>query len=161
MEFDKRLERAIIRGRQTREAKGREAEEQAITEEELRALHSRYRIELSEHIEACLRKLAEHFPGFEYQTIVSEDGWGARISRDDVTGGRGRKLRTRYSRLEMVIRPFSSAHIIELTAKAAVRNKEIYNRTHFQFLSQADMESFTELIDLWALEYAERYSAQA
>ncbi len=28
-----------------------------------------------------------------------------------------------------------------------------------QFLSQADLDSFKEMIDLWVLEYAEKYSA--
>ena len=65
-----------------------------------------------------------------------------------------------YSRFEMVIRPLSSAHIVELAAKATVRNKEIFNRSHFQFLNQVDVDSFSEMIDLWALEYAEQFAAR-
>jgi hypothetical protein len=60
----------------------------------------------------------------------------------------------------MLVRPFSSTHIIELAAKATVRNKEIFNRSHFQFLNQIDVDSFRELIDLWALEYAEQFAAR-
>ena len=158
MEFEKRLERAIGRGRQVRDARNRTDTRQQMTEEELRSLHSRYRLELSEHIESCLRKIADYFPGFRFETLVGEDGWGAKISRDDVVG-RG-SLETRYSRFEMVIRPFSSARIVELAGKATIQNKEAFNRTHFQFLMEVDLESFTEVIDLWAVEYAELYAAR-
>ena len=156
MDFEKRLERAITRGRERRVHSGRLEAERALNEEELRALHSKYRLDLSEHIETCLKKLSEHFLGFQYKTIVGEEGWGARISRDDFSGGRARN---KYSRLEMTIRPFSSARIIELAAKGAIRNKEVFNRTHFQFVDQADIDSFRELIDLWVLEYAEQYAS--
>lgn len=160
MEFDKRLERAIQRGQQTRTRKGREEAEKLLTEEELRTLHSQCRLELSERIEACLRQMADHFLGFRYQSIVGEEGWGARISRDDINIQPGGRKSTRYSRLEMLVRPFSQAHIVELVAKGTIRNKEVMNRNHFQFLSQVDAESFCELIDLWALEYAEQYAAR-
>ena len=60
----------------------------------------------------------------------------------------------------MLIRPFSSSHIVELVGKATIRNKEAFNRTHFQFLREVDVDSFTELIDLWILEYAELYAAR-
>ena len=159
MDFEKRLERAIDRGRQARDARARQQAERALTEEELKSLHSRYRLELSEHIESNLKRLADRFPGFRFQSIVSEQGWGARISRDDFAR-RGGETVNLYSRLEMVVRPYSSAHIVELAAKATVANKEIFNRTHFQFLNQADLDSFRELIDLWVLEYAEQYAAR-
>ena len=158
MEFEKRLERAITRGRERRDLSGREQAERALNEEELRSLHSKYRLDLSEHIETCLKKLSEHFLGFQYKTVVGEEGWGARISRDDFSGSSGRS-RNMYSRLEMIIRPFSSARIIELAAKGTVHNKEIFNRTHFQFLAQVDVESFREMIDLWIIEYAEQYAS--
>jgi hypothetical protein len=157
MEFEKRLERAIDRGRHARETIGRKQTEQSISEEDLKNLHSRCRIDLSEHIESCLRKVADAFPGFRFETVVGEEGWGARLSRDDFRGGRD--AANTYSRLEMLVRPFSTAHIVELTVKATVRNKEVFNRSHYQFLSQMDAESFTELIDRWVREYVERYAA--
>ena len=160
MDFDKRLQRAIQRGQHARDAEGQRQAEKAVTEEELRDLHSRCRIDFSEHIEKCLNQLADHFLGFQFQTIVSEDGWGAKVSRDDVDVGPGRPVRSVYSRLEMVIRPFSSTHIVELAVKGTIRNKEVLQRTHFQFLSELDVDSFSELIDLWVLEYAEQYSAR-
>ncbi len=161
MDFDKRLERAVERGQQARRRRGQQEAQRALTEEELHRLHSQYRIELSEHIESCLRKLADRFPGFRFQTIVSDEGWGARVSRDDLVLGPDGKAENRYSRLEMVVRPFSSAHIVELAAKGTIHNREVFNRKHFQLLSQADVDSFRELIDLWVLEYAEQFAAKA
>ena len=158
MDFEKRLEKAIVRGQQNRDIQAREKAEQAMSEEELKSLHSRYRIDLSDHIENCLKKLADHFPGFRFQTLVSDDGWGAKISRDDFNRQAGSGSKNLYSRFEMLIRPFSSTHIVELVAKGTIQNKEILSRTHYQFLNQADVESFTELIDLWVLEYAEKFS---
>ncbi|MBM84369.1 MAG: hypothetical protein CMJ78_27760 [Planctomycetaceae bacterium] len=160
MDFDKRLERAIERGQRSKDAESRAAAEKAMTEEDLRNLHSKCRLEMTEHIENCLQQVSDHFPGFEYKTVVDEKGWGGRVIRDDLGFSGQRKPENFYSRLEMVVRPFSSTHIIELAAKSTIRNKEAFNRTHFQFLSEADMDSFSELIDLWVLEFAEKYSAQ-
>ena len=63
-----------------------------------------------------------------------------------------------YSRVAIVVRPFTDAHIIAIAAKATIRNREILNRSHYQFLAQHDMTSFCELIDLWVLEYAEKFA---
>jgi hypothetical protein len=159
MEFDKRLEKAIERGQRRSDAREQEAAQAALSEEELRRLHSQHRLALSEHIEHCLRALPQHFPGFRYETIVGERGWGAAIRRDDLIIQPGRGKAEYFSRLEMVIRPYSSAHILELQAKGTIRNKEAYQRSHYQRLSDIDITSFSELIDLWVLEYAEQYAA--
>jgi len=160
MDFEQRLERAIGRGERARLTKGQQQSDKALSDEALKILHSKVRLDLSEHIENCLRKIADHFPGFRFQTVVGEEGWGAKISRDDFGGSRRRDVENRYSRVEMAIRPYSPAKIVEMTAKATVRNKEIFNRSHFQFLSEVDAEAFAELIDLWVLEYAEKYAAE-
>lgn len=160
MDFDQRLERAIERGQRKRSAEDRERAERAMTEDEFKNLHSKARLELSEHIEACLRKLPEVFPGFDFVTVMESDGWGAKISRDDVAPATGKGLTRVYSRLEMVIRPYSPSHIVELVARGAIRNKEVLSRSHFQMLAQIDLESFSELIDQWVLEYAEKFSAR-
>ena len=89
MDFDKRLQRAIERGRTTRDAIGRATAERELSEEELKSLHSRYRLELVERIENCLKKLADHFPGFQYSPQMTDSGWGAAISRDDLAVQRG------------------------------------------------------------------------
>lgn len=160
MDFDQRLERAIERGQRQRSADDRQRAERAMTEDEFKNLHSKTRLDLSEHIEACLRKLPEYFPGFDFESVVDTDGWGAKISRDDVGQGVGKGLTRLYSRLELVIRPYTASHIVELIARGAIRNKEVLSRSHFQMLTQLDLEAFRELIDQWVLEYAEKFSAR-
>ena len=160
MEFEERLQRAVKRGRQTQDERGRAEAEKALSEEELKTLHSQYRIELSERIETCLTKLSEQFPGFRYESVLDEEGWGSNISRDDVALSEQRQVANQYSRLQMVIRPFSEAHIVEMAAKGTIRNREVFNRTRYQRLEQVDTESFSENIDLWVLEYAEKYAEQ-
>jgi hypothetical protein len=159
MEFEDRLEKAIERGHRAGDARARAEAERALTEKELQRLHSQYRLELSEHIERCLTRLADRFPGFRFETIVGPRGWGAAISRDDLRLKPPRDRRTRFSRLEMVITPVSPSLVLELVAKATVGNREIFSRTHFQRLTELDTTSFAEMIDLWVLEYAERYAA--
>jgi len=158
MEFKNRLKRAIERGRQRSDDLSRAEARKALSDEELRRLHSQYRLELSEQIEVCMRQLAEQFPGFDFENLVSDKGWGAAVSRDDVEFA-GRRRDNAFSQLQMLIRPISSSHVVELAAKGTIRNKEIFNRTHFQRLEEADPTTFAEMIDLWVLEYAEQYSA--
>ena len=161
MDFHERLEKAIGRGQRASDVRARAKAEKAVTEKELARLHSQYRLQLSERIEACLRQLSDHLPGFRFETIVNDRGWGAAISRDDVKMRSGRGRTNYYSRLEMVVRPASSYHLLDLTAKATIRNRELFNRSHFQRLIEADVTSFTEMIDLWVLEYAELYAAKS
>ncbi len=162
MDFESRLSQAIQRGEQTREARQHVREQKALSEEELRNLHSSIRLDLTERIEAGLRQLADHFPGFRFETVVAEDGWGARISRDDVNLSRSssRRSASLYSRFQILIKPFSGrAKIIEAHAKGTIRNREILNRNSFQFLTECDRERFHEVIDQWILEYAEKFAA--
>jgi hypothetical protein len=160
MEFHQRLEKAIDRGHRTRDARARADAVKALTEKELARLHSQYRLELSERIEGCLRQLADRFPGFRFETLVNEKGWGAAISRDDIRLQSGGGRDTYFSRLEMLIRPASSYQVLDLAAKATIRNKELFHRSHFQELAEVDLTSFSEMIDLWVLEYAELYAAK-
>lgn len=159
MNFDDRLQRAIERGEKTRTSRGQEALAKQLSLEELRALHARYRIDLSDHVDNCLRKLADLLPGFKFQSIMGEEGWGARITRDDLKLVAGRPPETRYSRLEVVITPFKSGEILEVVTKGTVRNREVSNRKHYQKLAEFDLETFQELIDLRVLEFAEQYTA--
>ena len=159
-DFQQRLSKAIERGEQTRDSKLREAAEKKFTEEEYRRLHNDLRLQVSDHIEACLSQLTDHFPGFQFETVYGDRGWGGACSRDDVGLGRGGRNEF-YSRLEMVVRPFSDYHVLDLNAKGTIRNKEVFNRNHFQKLTDADPDSFQELVDLWVLEYAELYAAKS
>ena len=159
MDFQERLEKAIQRGQRTQDAEARARAEQALGEEELKRLHSQYRLELSEHIEQSMRQLAQQFPGFRFETLVGAAGWGAAISRDNLVMSAG-KRENYFSRLEVVVRPFASSHVLELAAKGTIRNKEIFNRNQYQMLSHVDMSSFGEVVDRWILEYAELYAAK-
>jgi hypothetical protein len=161
VEFHNRLDKAIERGRRASSARVRAEARQAVTEQQLARLHSQYRLQLSERIENCLRQLADRFPGFGFETIVSERGWGAAISRDDIILKSRSRQTSYYSRLEMLIRPASSYHVLDLRAKATIRNKELFNRSHFQRLTEVDLTSFTETIDLWVLEYAELFATKS
>ncbi|MGA2618219.1 MAG: hypothetical protein ABSF26_11450 [Thermoguttaceae bacterium] len=156
-DFQQRLERAIERGQRTGQARAQA--DRAWSEKELHRLHTQARLTLSEHIEQCLRQLADRFPGFRFETIVDGRGWGAAVSREDLRLQGADRRRTFFSRLEMVIAPVSAALIIELAAKATVCNRELFSRTHYQRLVELELTSMVETIDLWALEYAERYAA--
>lgn len=160
MDFDERLQRAIQRGQRRGDAKSQAAAAEAMSEEELKRLHIKYRLELSEHIEKCIRTLPTHFPGFQYETIYGERGWGAACKRDDIRVARRGQRDNLYSRLEMTVRPHTSLNVLELTAKGTVQNKEVFNRTHFEPLADVDSAKFAELVDLWVLEYAELYAAE-
>jgi hypothetical protein len=160
MDFQERLEKAIQRGRRSQDAEVRARAEQAVTEEELRRLHSQYRLELSEHVEHCLRQLPRHFPGFRYETLVGDRGWGGAVSRDDLSLG-DRRRENVFSRLEVVVRPYTAAHVLELAAKGTIRNKELFNRGQYQVLTDVDLTTFNEQVDRWVLEYAELYAAKS
>ena len=158
-DFDERLQKAINRGQKTRDAQGQAAGEKQATVEDLRNRHSELRIAISEHIEGCLKKLCDHFPGFDYSTVMNEDGWGARITRDDINlvGGTNRNL---YSRLEMLVKPFSDTHILEIATKGTIRNKEALTRSNFRFLNEASESDLIEIVDNLVVDFAEKYSSQ-
>lgn len=159
MDFDDRLRQAIERGQLRSEFTAREAAAKAWTEEEYRRLHSQVRLRLSEQIEACLKRLPNFFPGFQYETMYGDRGWGGACFRDDLVLARGNRS-TNYSRLEMTIRPYSSLHVLDLAAKGTIRNREIFNRNYFEELATANEPKFRELIDAWVLEYAELYTVR-
>jgi hypothetical protein len=158
MSFRERLQKASERGKQARESRADEAAAKALSEEECRRLHSKYRLTIAEHIERRLEEVAENFPGFRFETIVGEEGWGAAVNRDDVGVQEGRR-RNFFSRLQLVVSPFSKYHVLEIVAKGTVRNKETFSRNHYQRLAEFDEESFRELVELWVLDYAEQFAA--
>ena len=159
MDFQERLELAIERGRRLGTARAEEEAQRALTEKELQRLHSQARLQLSEHIERCLHQLADRFPGFRFETIVDQRGWGAAISREDLRLRRDQPRQTCFSRLEMLISPVTPSLILDLTAKATVCNREIFSRSHYQHLTELDLPAFTNMVDFLVLEFAERYAA--
>lgn len=160
MDFQQRLQKAVERGRKSRDDQELAAAQHALSIEELRRLHSKYRLELTEKIEEVLGQLSDQFPGFQLETIVDERGWGSAIVRDDLNLVRNRGRSNLYSRLEMVIRPFSEYHVLDLAVKGAIHNKEVISRNHFQLLAEVDLDTFKETVALWALDYAEQFSAR-
>lgn len=158
MDFNERLKKAASRGARARASREFEAAAEALSEEECKRKHSRLRLTMTDHIEKCLAQLADNFPGFRRETIMDERGWGAGVSRDDhvVRGGRRDNL---FSRLQVVVGPYSEFHVLDVAAKGAVHNKETFSRNHHQPLSDLDEDRFKELIEMWVLDYAELYAA--
>jgi len=158
MDFEKQLERAINRGYRRKDAAEQESAQRRLTEDEFRTLHSKARLQMSDHVAQGLHKLADHFAGFDFREIVSADGWGAKITRDDMAGGAGRPMTRLYSHLELLVKPYSPAHILELVVRGAIRNKETLARSHYQKLEDLDLDAYQDVIDQWILEYAERFA---
>ena len=65
-----------------------------------------------------------------------------------------------YSRLEMVIRPHSDSQVLDLKGKGTVMNRELFNRNFFVPIPEVDSNEFENLIDSWAIEYAEVYASK-
>ena len=158
MSFRERLQRASERGKQTRAAQLNEAAAKALSEEECKRRHSQYRLVLTEHIEKCLSEMADNFPGFRLETVVDESGWGAAVSRDDFRMEGGRRG-TFFSRLQLLVGPYNTYHVLDISAKGTVRNKEVLSRTHYHQLADVDLQNFRDLLEQWVLDYAELYSA--
>jgi hypothetical protein len=153
--FAQQLEKAISRGERAGEARRRAEAQKTVEEREFHRLHTQFRLELCDYIEDCLRRIAEQLPGFQMEPVVSEQGWGAAVTRDDFEMAAGRRPTTRFSRLEMTVHPLTEARVLELTVKATIRSKEFFNRDYYQPLGEIDPGSFQEKIDLWALEFVE------
>lgn len=161
MDFEERLQKAIQRGHRRSQSQAAADAAREMTEEEVRRLHSQYRLQLSDHIEACVRRLPGHFPGFQFETIYGERGWGAACKRDDVRI-RGPSQRTSlYSRLEVTVRPYTALQVLEITAKGTVHNREIFSRQHYERIIDVDIARFLEMIDTWVLEFAELYATKS
>ena len=159
-DFTSRLESAIERGKRRAQHNANQERLKELSEEELKRLHTGYRLSLSERIETAVQRVADHFPGFRQESIYGDAGWGTACYRDDLRMESGRRS-NQYSRLEMMIRPFSELHVLELKGKGTVLNSEMFNRSHYVPISEVDQEEFEQLIDIWAIEYAEIYAAKS
>ena len=157
MDFKERLQKATERGQQARDAKAREAAARALSEEECRRLHSKYRLELTDHIENCLKQLADNFPGFRFSPIADDKGWGSAVQRDDLWLNNGRRENL-LSRFAVTVAPHNQYHVLAVDARGTIRNKEVFTRNHYHSLKDADLDSFKQLIEQWVLEYAEQYA---
>ena len=158
-DFTSRLESAIERGKRRGQHQANEQRAKQLSEEELKRLHTTYRLELSDRIERAVARVADHFPGFRQESLFGEVGWGMACFRDDlqIVSGKRNNL---FSRLEMMIRPYSHLRVLELKGKGTVANRELFNRSHFIPVGEVDQSEFERLIDAWAIEYAELYAAK-
>lgn len=159
-DFSSRLESAIQRGRRRAEHQADEAKRKELSEEELKRMHTSYRLTLSDEIEAAVHRVADHFPGFRNESVFGEEGWGSACYRDDLRLEAGRRSNL-YSRLELVIRPYSDLRVLDLKGKGTVMNRELFNRSFFAKVAEVDIEEFRELIANWSIEYAEQYAAKS
>lgn len=159
-DFESRLESAIARGQRRADVKANQERQKELSEEELRRLHTSYRLSLSDRIETAVNRVADHFPGFQVEALYGEVGWGTACFRDDlrITGG---QRSNQYSRLEMVIRPHSSLNVLDLKGKGTVMNRELFNRSFYVPVAEVEVDEFANLIDTWAIEYAEVYAAKS
>lgn len=156
-EFDDMLDRAIERGKKQGQMSNEAEAQKQMTREEIKRLHSNYRLHLSEFIEDRMKQLPNHFPGFQYETVYGERGWGAACHRDDV--GQGRK--NYYSRLEITVRPLGEYDVLDISVRGTIRNRETLRRNFFQDLDKVEMKKFEETVQSWILLYAEQFSASS
>ncbi len=158
-EFEDRLKAAIQRGHQRGKIEQAETANAKQQAELLRRQHTKIRLELSEHIESVIKKMTDYFPGFRYENVFGESGWGAACWRDNLVLKEGSR-QTHYSRFEMVIRPVNEFLVIDVHAKGTIANREVLTRNFYLPVAEADIEHFKKLIDAWALSYAELLSAR-
>jgi hypothetical protein len=155
--FDEMLRQAAARGANRANSLQSEAEKKRAEAEHFKAVHTKLRLELSERIESVVRKVIDLFPGFQYQSVFGDAGWGGACLRDDLSIAKG-KRDNKYSRFEMSVRPVNEYNILDLQAKGTIANRELLTRSFYQPLGEVEVERFRELIDNWALAYAELYA---
>lgn len=159
MDLDKRLEKAIARGQNAGAQAAADKAAAQLTQAEIKRKHNDLRIQLSEHIEKALKQLADHFPGFQYESVYGDKGWGGAIYRDDIGPGNDGRSNSFFSRIDMFLRPLTEFNVLDLFAKGTIRNKELFTRNFFREIQDADESEFEELIDTWVVEYAEHFAS--
>ncbi len=159
-DFESRFESAISRGQKRRDHHASEAKRKELSEEELKRMHTSFRLSLSDRIEKKIQKIVDAFPGFRQESLFGEVGWGTACYRDDLQLRSGRRS-NQYSRFEMVIRPFSDLKVLDLKGKGTIKNREVFNRTLFRNIDEVDVEEFEQIIDAWTIEYAEQFAAKS
>jgi len=160
MDFEEKLRKAINRGEERSFQRREDQEQKKLSREDLKNRHNEFRLNLSDYIEKSLKKLIDHFPGFEYETIYGDRGWGGAISRDDITRSAMGKSGSFFSRLELTVRPLNEFHVVNITGKGTIQNKEMFNWNYFKDIPETDSEEFKKKIDAWILQYAEQFAAR-
>jgi len=158
-EFEERLKKAVARGASKAESLQSEEQRKRQEVEEYKRLHAKYRLDLTERIETVVKKMIDMFPGFRYQSVFGESGWGSACTRDDLVIERGVRS-NKYSRFEMVVRPINEFYVLDLQAKGTIADRELLTRAFYLPLGQVDIERFYKSVDDWAIAYAELYATK-
>ncbi len=159
MDFEEQLRQAISRGQEQGSVRKSSEEKQQLSEEYLKNRHAEFRLALSDYIEEGVKRLTEHFPGFEYETIYGDRGWGGAVYRDDITRGKNGKSGAFYSRLEIAVRPMSEFNVLNVSGKGTIHDKEYYSWNYFKEIPDVSLVDFREKIDGWILVYAEKFAS--
>lgn len=159
MDLDKELQEAIERGNRKQADRKESARAARMSQEDIRNRHNEFRLALSDYIEQGLRKLQNHFPGFDYETIYGQKGWGGGLSRDDLALGPDGRGGSFFSRLEITVRPQNEFNVVNIAGKGTIKNKEMFNWNHYEDVAAAQMDAFQAKIDQWILMYAEQFAA--
>lgn len=156
-DFEDRLKNAVTRGASRAESLQSAEERKRHEAEELKRLHTKYRLELSDHIEQAIKKLIDMFPGFRHQSVFGDAGWGSACLRDDLVIERGSRT-NKYSRLEIVVRPVNEFNVLDLQAKGTIADRELMTRSLYHPIAQVDLDKFRKAVDDWVVTYAELYA---
>ncbi len=159
MDFEDQLKKAISRGQEHGSLRKSSADSKEQTEEFLKNRHAEFRLQLSEYIEAGVKKLSDHFPGFQFETVYGDRGWGGAVFRDDITRGKSGKSGSYYSRLEVTVRPFNEFKVLNISGKGTIHDKECFNWNYFKDIPDVSVDDFKEKIDSWILVYAEKFAS--
>lgn len=160
MDFEDKLQKAIQRGQKRNTARANATKKATETNEDIRNHHNVFRLNLSEHIENSMNQMAQHFPGFEYETLYGSKGWGGALSRNDIDRGPDGRAGSFFSRIELTVRPQNEFNVVNIVGKGTIRDKEIFAWNHFEDISEAKQDSLEQMLDKWVLQFAEQFAAR-
>ena len=161
MEFEDKLQRAIQRGQERTSARANAQKKVEASKEDIRNRHNEFRLNLSDHIEACLKKLSQHFSlASIMKRFTVRRGWGGAISRNDIDRGPDGRAGSFFSRLELTVRPPNEFNVVNIAGKGTIRDKEIFNWNYFEDVLEAGQGDFKAKIDKWVLEFAEQFATR-
>jgi hypothetical protein len=160
MEFEDKLQKAIQRGQDRTVARSSAKKQAEASKEDIRNCHNEFRLNLSDHIEKCLKQVSQHFPGFDYEILYGSKGWGGAMSRNDIDRGPDGKTGSFFSRIELTVRPQNEFNVVNITGKATIRDKELFTWNHFEDVLEAKQASMELMIDKWILQFAEQFAAR-
>ena len=159
MDFDEQLKKAINRGQEQGSLRKSSEESKQLSEEYLKNRHAEFRLQLSDYIEAGVRRMGDHFPGFQYETVFGDRGWGGAVYRDDITRVKSGKSGSFYSRLEITVRPLNEFMVLNISGKGTIFDKEYFSWNFFKDIPDVSANEFKEKLDSWILVYAEKFAS--